>query len=76
MCRLSAFVVKSFHQAKPYVFIDTNLIDKTLGWIIDRQNSSGSFSEPSGGRVIHTDMQVSETDSDNIFGTSTQFVLV
>ncbi|KAI0217488.1 CD109 antigen [Lamellibrachia satsuma] len=54
---LSAFVVKSFHQAKPYIFIDTNLIDKTLGWIIDRQNSNGSFSEPSGGRVIHTDMQ-------------------
>ena len=70
MCRLSAFVAKSFHQAKPYIFVDMNLVDKTLGWIIDRQNSNGRFSEPSGGRVIHTDMQVSETDSDNILACS------
>ncbi|KAK2163266.1 hypothetical protein NP493_1472g00002 [Ridgeia piscesae] len=54
---LSAFVAKSFHQARSYIFIDSTLVEKTLSWIISRQNSNGSFTEPSGGRVIHKDMQ-------------------
>ncbi|KAK2183569.1 hypothetical protein NP493_304g01024 [Ridgeia piscesae] len=54
---LSAFVAKSFHQARSYIFIDSSLVEKTLSWIISRQNRNGSFTEPSGGRVIHKDMQ-------------------
>ena len=59
--RLSAFVAKSFHEAESYIYIDANLVAKTLEWIVARQGEDGSFSEPEGGRVIHTEMQVSET---------------
>ncbi|XP_053399009.1 CD109 antigen-like isoform X3 [Mercenaria mercenaria] len=52
---LSAFVTKSFHQAKKQIFIDDETIKRALDWMISRQNSDGSFPEP--GRVIHKDMQ-------------------
>ncbi|KAI0225726.1 CD109 antigen [Lamellibrachia satsuma] len=42
---LTAFVAKCFHQAMPYIYIDADLIGKILGWITDRQNHDGSFSE-------------------------------
>ena len=64
VCRLSAFVAKSFRQAQSYIFIDSAHIEKTLSWIISRQNKDGSFTEPSGGRVIHTNMQVSKSNTD------------
>lgn len=57
--RLTAFVVKSFHQAKSFIFIDDDTIKRAVDWMITRQNSDGSFPEP--GRVIHKDMQVSDS---------------
>ncbi|KAI0223986.1 CD109 antigen [Lamellibrachia satsuma] len=52
---LTAFVAKCFHQAMPYIYIDADLIGKILGWITDRQNHDGSFSEF--GHVHDTFMQ-------------------
>ncbi|KAL8605629.1 hypothetical protein ACOMHN_066324 [Nucella lapillus] len=52
---LTAFVAKTFHQAKPYVFIDDHVIERALDWVVGRQNADGSFPEP--GRVIHKNMQ-------------------
>ena len=53
---LTAFVIKSFSQAKQYVeTIDENVIKKSIDWLISNQNEDGSFNEP--GSVIHKDMQ-------------------
>ncbi|XP_053399007.1 CD109 antigen-like [Mercenaria mercenaria] len=52
---LTAFVTKSFHQAKKQIFIDDEIINRAIYWMVSRQNSNGSFPEP--GRVIHKDMQ-------------------
>jgi len=56
--RLSAFVMKCFHEAKNYIPIDDSQISVTLNWVINGQSNNGSFYEPPNGRVIHTDMQV------------------
>lgn len=59
-CRLSAFVVHCFQQAKAknYIPVDDVKMAATIYWILNHQNENGSFSEPPNGRVIHTDMQV------------------
>ncbi|XP_065187438.1 CD109 antigen-like [Sycon ciliatum] len=40
---LTAFVVKSFSQASPYIYVDPNVISKSLQFILAQQTSSGSF---------------------------------
>ncbi|XP_039603965.1 CD109 antigen [Polypterus senegalus] len=52
---LSAFVLKCFLQARPFIFIDPMVLDKTIAWLVKQQNSNGAFNEP--GRVIHTELQ-------------------
>ncbi|KAL4240835.1 hypothetical protein ACF0H5_001623 [Mactra antiquata] len=56
---LTAFVLKSFVQAKPYIFVDDKVIHKAIDWLIIQQETmgefKGTFSEP--GRVIHKAMQ-------------------
>lgn len=59
LTRLSAFVIKCFHQAKDYIAVDDGKIAQTLRWILANQEKNGLFVEPHGGRVIHKDMQVS-----------------
>lgn len=59
--RLTAFVAKSFHQARAYIFIDDKVLDRAIKWMVERQAADGSFPEP--GRVIHTDMQVRELNT-------------
>lgn len=63
--RLSAFVIKCFHEAKEVVArenseiaIDDLTISSTLEWLLSQQSDNGSFFEPPFGRVIHVDMQV------------------
>lgn len=63
--RLTAFVTKSFHQAKKQIFIDDETIKRAIDWMVSRQNSDGSFPEP--GRVIHKDMQVNTSISNSLF---------
>lgn len=53
---LTAFVTKSFVQAKKYVNeIDDAVIDKAVAFILQLQAKNGSFVE--NGTVIHADMQ-------------------
>ncbi len=52
---LTAFVVKSFIQAKPHIDIDQKVIDKSIEWLLNRQKPDGSFNEP--GEVHHKAMQ-------------------
>jgi CD109 antigen len=63
--RLSAFVVKCFHEAQDVLArensetaIDDSTISTTLDWLLRQQKNNGSFFEPPLGRVIHVDMQV------------------
>ncbi|XP_045204949.2 CD109 antigen-like isoform X1 [Mercenaria mercenaria] len=67
---LSAFVLKSFVQAKPYIFVDDDVIKKTVSWILKYQNKNGSFPEP--GRVLHKEMQGGSTAGER---SLTAFVL-
>jgi CD109 antigen len=48
---LTAFVVKSFHQAQRHIDIEASIIDKALGWLRDHQAANGSF--PEVGQVSH-----------------------
>lgn len=52
---LTAFVLKSFTQAKPHLNIDPNVLEAATQWLMSRQLSDGSFDEP--GEVHHKAMQ-------------------
>lgn len=70
--RLTAFVLKSFVQAKPYIFIDDGIIIKMVDWIIKYQNMNGSVWEP--GRVIHKAMQVLLKTFQAFSGTESYYI--
>lgn len=52
---LTAYVVKSFMDAKPFIAIDQNVILNALNFVLSKQNPDGSFRED--GNIIHKDMQ-------------------
>uniref|UniRef100_A0A0A9WLH1 TEP1-F n=1 Tax=Lygus hesperus TaxID=30085 RepID=A0A0A9WLH1_LYGHE len=52
---LTAFVAKSFKQARHYIDIDDSAIIGPLEWLADNQASNGSF--PEVGAVSHKEMQ-------------------
>ncbi|XP_063354633.1 CD109 antigen-like [Pelmatolapia mariae] len=52
---LTAFVLRCFLQAQPYMKIDQNVLDRAVSWLLKRQGPQGEFSEV--GRLIHTEMQ-------------------
>jgi CD109 antigen len=53
---LTAFVVKSFAQAAEFSpAIDPRLVEKSIDWLVSKQQADGSYAEP--GNVIHKDMQ-------------------
>lgn len=52
---LTAFVVKSFIQAKPHIDIDNSVVESAIQWLMARQLADGSFDEP--GEVHHKAMQ-------------------
>ena len=53
---LTAFVVKSFVQASPYIYINIPKVEEALNWMLGQQDGGGAFKEP--GRVLHSGMQV------------------
>lgn len=55
--RLTAFVLKSFAQARSFIFIDPRELAAAKGWIIRQQRADGSF--PAVGRILNKDIQVS-----------------
>uniref|UniRef100_A0A8K9XLK3 CD109 molecule n=1 Tax=Oncorhynchus mykiss TaxID=8022 RepID=A0A8K9XLK3_ONCMY len=52
---LSAFVLKCFLQARPFISIDGRVLVSTAAWLGAQQGNDGAFLEP--GRVIHTELQ-------------------
>lgn len=55
--RLTAFVLKSFAQARSFIFIDPQELAAAKGWIIQQQGADGAF--PVVGRILNKDIQVS-----------------
>ncbi|XP_066867408.1 CD109 antigen isoform X2 [Kogia breviceps] len=52
---LSAFVLRCFLEADPYIDIDQNVLRRAYTWLKGHQKSNGEFWEP--GRVIHSELQ-------------------
>ncbi|XP_006147251.1 C3 and PZP-like alpha-2-macroglobulin domain-containing protein 8 [Tupaia chinensis] len=52
---LTAFVLKSFAQARSFIFVDPQELAAAKGWIIRQQRADGSF--PAVGRVLNKDIQ-------------------
>uniref|UniRef100_A0A3Q2P6C8 CD109 molecule n=1 Tax=Fundulus heteroclitus TaxID=8078 RepID=A0A3Q2P6C8_FUNHE len=58
---LTAFVLRCFLQAQPFMQIDKTVLAKAAAWLVKHQGSQGEFSEV--GEVIHTAMQGGLDDS-------------
>lgn len=54
--RLTAFVVKCFAQAKPYIYLDNQIIQAALTWLEFHQLPNGCFKNV--GQLFHTFMKV------------------
>ncbi|XP_047655768.1 alpha-2-macroglobulin-like protein 1 isoform X2 [Tachysurus fulvidraco] len=52
---LTAFVMKSFGNAKRYIFIDQVFVDQAKSWLGQRQQANGCFA--SVGQLFHLDMK-------------------
>ncbi|KAK2151551.1 hypothetical protein LSH36_359g00065 [Paralvinella palmiformis] len=52
---LSAFVLKTLSQARTYIYVDNNGLERTKSWIVDTQRPDGSFE--SVGRIINKEIQ-------------------
>ncbi|XP_078131515.1 CD109 antigen [Sander vitreus] len=52
---LSAFVLRCFLQARPFISIDDQVLQGAAAWLGDQQEADGRYMEP--GRVIHTELQ-------------------
>ncbi|KAF5891092.1 alpha-2-macroglobulin-like protein 1, partial [Clarias magur] len=52
---LTAFVMKSFGNAKRYIFVDQLVVDQAKVWLGQQQQKNGCFA--SVGQLIHTDME-------------------
>jgi hypothetical protein len=61
-------VIKCFHEAKSFIAVDDSKIAMTLNWLLNRQSSNGSFSEPLGARAITSSMQVTTAKSSLLMG--------
>ena len=58
--RLTAFVLRSFAQARPFIFVDQDELKHTKDWIIrNQQQPSGCFAKS--GRLIHKGLKVCDT---------------
>jgi CD109 antigen len=49
---LTAFVVRYFAEAKIYINIDDNVLNRALDWLVSKQSENGRFAEV--GIVVHT----------------------
>ncbi|XP_029281676.1 LOW QUALITY PROTEIN: CD109 antigen [Cottoperca gobio] len=52
---LSAFVLRCFLQARPFISIDAHVLQTVAAWLGAQQGADGSYQDP--GRVIHTELQ-------------------
>lgn len=57
-CRLTAFVYKSFAEATRYIYIDSNVQQRTLIWLASKQNPNGCF--PKDGNHFNNALKVTD----------------
>jgi len=69
---LTAFVIKSFAQAKPYMYIDEKDLKISVDWMVSKQLENGCF--PQIGKVLHKAMMGGAKSSDT--APLTAFILV
>ena len=65
MHRLTSFVLRVFHEARPYVYVDDGVLQRAIDWITSRQNQDGSFNEF--GRIFDSEMRVSDRRKSFVF---------
>ncbi|XP_053206291.1 CD109 antigen-like isoform X2 [Panonychus citri] len=68
---LTAFVLKTFHQAKEYITVDTDVLKRATEFLIEQQAPDGSFKES--GEIHHKPMQGGSAESS---GTLSAFVMI
>ena len=61
VCRLTAFVVKSYGGARPYIFVDPEQITLAKTWLHQKQKENGCFQ--SVGRLLNNGMKVGVQES-------------
>ncbi|RLU16697.1 hypothetical protein DMN91_010765 [Ooceraea biroi] len=71
---LTAFVVKSFAQARSMIHIDERDLKLSVKWIVRKQLENGCF--PVIGRVFHKDMKGGLQDDDNSSSALTAYILI
>ncbi|XP_071112931.1 alpha-2-macroglobulin-like [Haliotis cracherodii] len=69
---LTAFVIKSFTEAQPFLEIDENVLRRARLWLKRKQSTNGCFAEV--GRVIHSSMR-GGVDGANSDVTLTAYVI-
>ncbi|KAJ8943869.1 hypothetical protein NQ314_009639 [Rhamnusium bicolor] len=52
---LTAYAALALRQAIPFIYVDENIIEQALDWLVEVQGKNGSFYET--GNVIHKDLQ-------------------
>ncbi|XP_072314147.1 CD109 antigen [Eucyclogobius newberryi] len=68
---LTAFVVKCFQKAQPYITVGQNVLTRARDWLLNQQGKEGEFREV--GTAMHTEMQAG-LDSDHV--ALTAYVLI
>lgn len=70
--RLTAFVLRCFLQAQPYMQVDQRVLKRATTWLLKHQGPQGEFREV--GRLIHTETQGGLDDDSPV--ALTAFVLL
>ncbi|GFU22382.1 alpha-2-macroglobulin [Nephila pilipes] len=71
---LTAFVVKSFGQARRFIDIDEKDLALSTSWLLEKQFENGCF-EPTG-RVLHKDMKGGLSEGEQSLAPLTAYVLI
>ncbi|KAM0729472.1 Alpha-2-macroglobulin-like protein 1 [Formica fusca] len=71
---LTAFVIKSFAQAKSIIHIDERDLKISVKWMLKKQLENGCF--PVIGRVFHKDMKGGLQDDDSSSSALTAYILI
>ncbi|CAG9825408.1 unnamed protein product [Phaedon cochleariae] len=58
---LTSYVIMAFRQAKQFIYVEEEVIEEALNWLVEVQNKNGSFYET--GNVIYAELQRRDGDS-------------
>lgn len=68
---LTAFVVRTLQQSKAYIYIDQNVIDRAVRWIIENQLENGCFAT-----ISHVFHDMGGASTENSTAALTSYVLI